>query len=201
MSGHLRYAGQDQAVQVAALEEIVRAQPELMRVLEVARRLALPDCWLVSGAIYNSVWNVLTGQAAMRGVKDIDLFYHDAGDLSYDAEDRVIRQAAPLFADLGAPVEIRNQARVHLWYERHFGRPCAPLQSSREAIERFACTTHAVGVQLDAGDRLRIYAPFGLDEIFSFRLTPNRRHDNRRTHEVKAERALKLWPELQFEPW
>src|SRR5690606_14632641 len=135
-----------------------------------ARRLALPDCWLVSGAIYNSVWNMLTGRPSMRGVKDIDLFYFDASDLSYEAEDAVIKRVAPVFADLRVPVELRNQARVHLWYEDHFGQPYAPLRSSREAVDRFATTTHAVGVQLDAEDRLQVYAPYGLDEMFSFRL-------------------------------
>lgn len=180
---------------------MIRGEPVLMQALALARPLALPDCWLVSGAIYNSVWNLLTGRPPMRGVKDIDLFYFDASDLSYEAEDAVIRRAAPIFAPLPVPVEIRNQARVHLWYEEHFGQPYAPLRSSCEAIDRFASTTHSVGVQLDADDRLLIYAPYGLDEMFSFRLTPNRGQDNRRTHETKAARALTLWPELQVEPW
>ncbi|HEV7275774.1 MAG TPA: nucleotidyltransferase family protein [Devosiaceae bacterium] len=201
MAAHLRYSGRGKAVQAAALEKMVRAEPVLMEVLTLARQLALPDCWLVSGAIYNSVWNVLTGRPSLRGVKDIDLFYFDAKDLSYEAEDVVIRAAAPIFAHLPLPVEIRNQARVHLWYERRFGQPYAPLRTSREAIDRFASTTHSVGLQLDHRDRLLVYAPYGLDEMFSFRLTPNRAQDNRRTHEAKAARALTLWPELQVEAW
>lgn len=194
MEPHLRHSGRGEAAQAAALEAIVRAEPVLMEVLTLARQLALPDCWLVSGAIYNSVWNVLTGRPSLRGVKDIDLFYFDASDLSYEAEDVVIRRAAPIFAHLPLPVEIRNQARVHLWYEGHFGRPYAPLASSREGIDRFA-------LQLDDRGGLVVYAPYGLDEMFSFRLTPNRKQDNRRTHEAKAARALTLWPELQVETW
>jgi hypothetical protein len=201
MEEHLRYSGRSEAEQAAALEAIVRAEPVLMEVLTLVRGLALPDCWLVSGAIYNSVWNVLTGRPSLRGVKDIDLFYFDASDLSYDAEDAVIRRAAPVFAHLPRPVEIRNQARVHLWYEGHFGQPYAPLASSREGIDRFASTTHSIGLQLDGQDRLLVYAPYGLDEMFSFRLTPNRGQDNRLTHETKAARALTLWPELQVEAW
>lgn len=186
---------------MAALEAIVRGEPVLTEVLTLARQLALPDCWLVSGAIYNSVWNVLTGRPSLHGVKDIDLFYFDASDLSYEAEDQVIRRAAPVFAHLPLPVEIRNQARVHLWYEDHFGQAYAPLRSSCEGIDRFASTTHSVGLQLDDRNRLLVYAPYGLDEMFSFRLTPNRRQENRRTHEAKAARALRLWPELQVEAW
>lgn len=201
MGDHLRFAGKDHDEQAAALEDVVRAEPVLMEVLVHARDLQLPDCWLVSGAIYNSVWNSLTGRPSMTGIKDIDLFYVDDADLSYEAEDAVIQRAAPVFGHLPLPVEIRNQARVHLWYEGHFGAPYAPLRSSREGIDRFATTAHSVGVQLnDLGD-LRVYAPYGLDEMFSFRLTPNRVNDNRRTHETKAARALTIWPEIVVERW
>lgn len=201
MGEHLRYAGLGDDAQAAALEAIVRSRPILMEVLRGARALALTDCWLVSGAIYNSVWNSLTGRPPLTGIKDIDLFYFDGNDLSYEAEDAVIKRAEPVFAHLPLPVEIRNQARVHLWYEGHFGVPYAPLLSSCEGIDRFATTTHSVGVQLDAADALAIYAPYGLDEMFSFRLVPNRKNDNRRTHETKARRALGVWPELVVEPW
>lgn len=61
-----------------------------MRVFECGRAMALPDWWIVSGAIYNQVWNHLTGRPDMTGVKDIDLFYFDP-DTSYEAEDTVIK--------------------------------------------------------------------------------------------------------------
>lgn len=201
MREHLRCAGLGYDAQAAALETIVRSEPVLMDALRGARALALTDCWLVSGAIYNSVWNSLTGRPPLTGIRDIDLFYFDDTDLSYEAEDAVIKRAEPVFAHLPLPVEIRNQARVHLWYEGHFGVRYAPLRSSREGIDRFATKAHSVGVQLDIRDALSIYAPYGLDEMFSFRLVPNRKTNNRRTHETKARRALGVWPELEVEPW
>jgi hypothetical protein len=198
---HLRHAGRPFEEQSQALRQIVSAEPVLMAVLAHARDMRLADHWLVSGAVYNSVWNALTGRAPLTGVKDIDLFYFDAGDLSYEAEDVVIREGATRFAGLPVPVEIRNQARVHLWYEGHFGVPYPPLGSSGEAIRRFASLTHAVGVRLGDDDGLEVYAPYGLDAIFSFRLVPNRLMDNRRTHEEKAKRQCAVWPELTVEPW
>jgi hypothetical protein len=198
---HLRFSGLPFDSQREALFAILREDPLVSAALVTARGLALPDWWIVSGALYNTVWNALTGRPSGHGVKDVDLFYFDASDLSWEAEDAVIRRAAPAFANLPAPVEIRNQARVHLWYEGHFGRSYPPLGSSREGIDRFACTTHAVGVRLGAGDRMDLYAPFGLDDVFSFRLAPNRVLDNRATHESKVARALPLWPELTVVPW
>lgn len=196
---HLRYAGAAPEVQARALDEITRASPVLMRTLRIARDLELPDWWLVSGAIYNQVWNHLTDRPEMHGVKDIDLFYFDP-DTSYEAEDRVIRRATPRFPAI-PPVEIRNQARVHLWYPAHFGRPCPPLASSCASIDRFASRTHAVGLRLESDDNLTLYAPYGLEPIFGFRLIPNTLQDNRETHDRKAARQIALWPELTAEPW
>ncbi|PIE06526.1 MAG: hypothetical protein CSA74_12015 [Rhodobacterales bacterium] len=196
---HLKWAGCDRATQEAALEEIVRGAGFLVAILETARALDLPDWWLVSGAIYNTVWNSLTGRPLRHGIKDADLFYFDP-DLSWEAEDRQIRRAARHFA-ADPPVELRNQARVHLWYEAHFGQPYPPLTRTCDAIDNFACRTHAVGLRLEADDRLRLYAPFGLDDIFAFRLTPNPVRDNRATHEAKAVRQCQLWPELTVVPW
>jgi hypothetical protein len=82
-------------------------------------RLALPDAWLVSGCLVQTVWNVLTKRAVDYGISDYDVFYFDS-DTSWAAEDTVIRQLQGAFADRGVTVEARNQARVHLWYpEKH----------------------------------------------------------------------------------
>ncbi|HEY8575971.1 MAG TPA: nucleotidyltransferase family protein [Devosia sp.] len=201
MADHLRFAGANNAAQCEALRTLVLSSPLLGSVLERARDLDLPDWWVVSGALYNTVWNALTGRSLNNGIKDVDLFYWDGTNLSYEAEDAVIKRGAEIFSGLPLPVEIRNQARVHLWYQDHFGTPYAPLQSSCEAIDRFASKTHSVGVRLGGDGTLSIYAPFGLDDLFSFRITPNRCSDNRTTHETKGRRAMSVWPEITVEPW
>ena len=196
---HLRYADATDAVQCAALFDIVRASPVLMTALSTARAMDLPDWWIVAGAIYNQVWNHLTDRSQMTGVKDIDLFYFDP-DTSYVAEDVVIRRAASLFPT-HPPVEPRNQARVHLWYADHFGVPCPAYKNSTQPIDNFACKTHCVGLRLGPDDSFALYAPYGLSDIFSFRVTPNLRLVNRATHEVKAARQKLIWPELEVVPW
>ena len=191
-------AGVDDTLQLAALKTIIRNQPNLMPALETLRAANLPDQWLVSGAIYCNVWNHLTGRPADHGVKDYDVFYFDP-DTSYEAEDRIIKRLTPLFP-ANPPFEIRNQARVPLWYRSKFGRDYPAVENCKQAIDRFACTTHCVGARLISDD-LDIYAPFGLNEIFSFRLTPNLTLENRETHEAKAARQSALWPELTVVPW
>ena len=201
MTMHLRYAGQDAATQRAALEAILRADPLIWPVLDQARDLALPDWRIVAGALYNTVWNNLTGRPSGHGIKDIDLFYFDAADLSYEAEDSVIRRGATHFAPDSPPVEIRNQARVHLWYQNRFGHPIAPLRSTDDSIAHFSALTHCVGVRLKTNGRLDIHAPYGLNPIFAFRLIPNPSNANSGTYAEKAERNRAIWPEITIDPW
>ena len=197
---HLRFSGASEQVQRDVLEAIVRAEPTLMRVLTTIRALALPDAWLVSGAIYNCVWNSLTGRPALHGVNDIDIIYFDS-DLSWDAEDRVIKTMEQALDGLPVPVQPRNQARVHLWFEQKFGFPFAPLATARESLLRYASKTHAVAARLEADGSLAIDAPFGLEDMFAFRVTPNPAADNRLTHEKKGARIRSVWPEVTVVPW
>ena len=44
-------------------------------------------------------------------------------------------------------IEVRNQARVHLWFEAKFGEPYGPLSCTAEALERFASATFALGIR------------------------------------------------------
>jgi hypothetical protein len=120
------------------LADIVRAAPSLMRVLTVLRALDPPDWLVMSGAVYQRVLNHLTGREPDYGVRDYDVGYFDASDISWDAEDVVIRRVAAAFDEkLRSQVEVRNQARVHLWFEAHFGEPYTALSSTAEALARF----------------------------------------------------------------
>lgn len=197
---HLRYSGLEADAQCRVLIDLIAGDPVLMQFLRGMKDLCLPDPLLGSGAIYNTVWNVLTGRPRHLGIRDADVVYFDADDRSYEAEDRVIRRAEAYFANSSIPVEVRNQARVHLWFPQKFGMEYPELGCSADMLRYFSTRAHAVGARLEEGE-IVIFAPFGLDDLFSFRLTPNPVLSNRATHEIKAKRAMALWPELRFEPW
>ncbi len=184
---HLRYAHLPEAELRATFLDIVNNTAFLRHALTRAQALDLPNWRIVSGALYNTVWNHLTGRPKTYGVKDIDLFYFDP-DTSWEGENSVIKSATG-FATT-PPIEIRNQARVHLWYQQHFGREITAFQNVEAAIDAFACKTHCVGLrQSDQG--FDLYAPFGLRDIFTLTLRPNPVQDNRKTHVEKAARALR----------
>ena len=181
---------------------LIAKNPYNRVLIERLPQLALPDVWLVSGCLFQTAWNVIDGEAPTRGIRDYDIFYFDP-DLSWEAEDRCIKRAGELFADLGIEIELRNQARVHLWYQRKFGSACPQFHSACEGIDNFLNTFSMVGVQ-PAHQGLRLYAPLGLADVFDRVMRPNpRRHGGagRERYEEKAKRWQALWPSLKVLPW
>lgn len=164
-------------------------------ILQRLPMLGLPDAWLVSGSLFQTVWNALTGRQPAYGIKDYDIFYFDP-DVSWEAEDAAIRRCAEVFADLDADIELRNQARVHLWYEEKFGMPYPPLKCATEGIDRFLARACMVGLHPDGKDWC-VYAPCGFDDIETMTIRPNPAANfSADLYAEKTARWKEKWPEL-----
>lgn len=163
-------------------------------ILERWRALALPDGWLVAGCLFQTVWNLRSGNAPEAGIKDYDLFYFDASDPSDAGERRVQARVDEVLGDLGVTVEASNQARVHLWYESYFGHPYEPLGSARDGIDRFLVPATCVGVR--PGE---LYAPNGLALLYEGVLTMNPLVPHRELFVAKAASYRARWPWLQVQ--
>ncbi|WP_425145853.1 nucleotidyltransferase family protein [Deinococcus sp.] len=173
--------------------DTILQNPVNAAILERLPLLGAPQAHLVAGALFGSVWNAMSGRPPTENIRDYDLFYYDP-DTSYQAEDAVIRRAAHLFADLGAVVEVRNQARVHLWFERRFGQPRPPISTVRQGIEQFLVRCTCLGVS-QGGE---LYAPGGLDELAAGILRPNPHNaDDGRLYRAKVASYRERWPWLR----
>jgi hypothetical protein len=145
-------------------------------------------------------WNDLHGYAATHGIKDYDIVYYDAGDLTSDGEAHVAEALGALCADLSVRVDVKNEARVHLWYERRFGKRIEPYRSSGDAISTWPTTAASVGVRV--GDRkLTVCAPFGLRDLFAMVVRPNKTLITRDIYEEKVQRWRTAWPRLTVLDW
>ncbi|MFI5772836.1 nucleotidyltransferase family protein [Streptomyces sp. NPDC051658] len=187
--------------QVESLRVMLSRNDMLTEVLSRAATLELPGWYVTAGCLFQTVWNVVTGRPPTNGIKDYDLFYFDSGDLSWEAEDTVIKTGRNVFAGLPTEVEIRNEARVHLWYQDKFGVPCPPYDSTEAAIDSFAATTCCLGVRVEANGQWRVYAPHGLSDVFSLVVRPNPVLAPRAVYETKAARWREQWPELTVLDW
>ena len=180
------------------LADILRASPDVMHVLTTVRTLGLPDWRLFSGAVYQTVWNHQTGREPAYGLKDFDIGFFDP-DTSWDAEDVFIQRVAAAFDEpFRSTVEVRNQARVHLWFQDRFGEPYEPLANTDEALSRFVCPAFGVGVRLEDDDRITVAAPFGLDDVFDLVLRPNPNRPEARGWARVTASAQGRWPECRI---
>jgi hypothetical protein len=164
-------------------------------IAEELSRLALPDAWIVSGCLVQTAWNVQTARAVDYGIADYDIFYFDP-DTSWQAEDAVIRKLQGRLARLDVKVEVRNQARVHLWYPQKHGLPYPALHCSTDGIDRFLTKNTQVGIRRTPSG-LDVYAPNGFDDIAGMVVRPNHTPNfSEANYEAKASRWKTLWPEI-----
>ncbi|MDN5003218.1 nucleotidyltransferase family protein [Bradyrhizobium sp. GCM10027634] len=169
--------------------------PVNVAIVDELHGLALPDAWLVSGCLVQTVWNGLTGRAIDHGIADYDIFYFDP-DTSWDAEDTVIRKLQARLDHLGVKIEARNQARVHLWYPAKHALPYPPLSCSTDGIDRFLTQNTQVGVRrTDHG--FEVYAPHGFGDVASLIVRPNPGPNfSAANYAAKVARWKTLWPQL-----
>jgi hypothetical protein len=188
-------AGAPEDMQRAFILEAALADPVCAAILDRAGALGVNSWRLCAGAIYQNVWNALTGRPPGHGVQDYDLAYFDP-DLSYEAEDVVIRRAAGLFADLDAEIEVRNQARVHLWFNEKYGANRPAFQSVEDGVDAYAADSHKLGVTRLEDGTLDLYAPVGFEPVMSLTVAPCANASDLPGFARKARRWKSLWPEL-----
>jgi hypothetical protein len=175
------------------------AQPGNQAIADDLLQLALPDAWIVSGCLVQTVWNLLTARAVDYGIDDYDIFYFDP-DTSWQAEDAVIRQLQGRLANLAVKIEVRNQARVHLWYPQKHGLPYPALHGSTQGIDRFLTRNTRVGIRRTP-DGHAVYAPDGFDDIADMIVRPNPGPNfSAAAYDAKTQRWKKLWPEITVLP-
>jgi hypothetical protein len=97
-------------------------------------------------------------------------------------------------------LDVKNEARVHIWYQARFGYAIERYLSSADAIATFPTTATAVGVSRTHGT-FECCAPFGLEDVFGLVCQTEHKADNTRHLRGKTERWRFIWPSLTILPW
>jgi hypothetical protein len=184
----------------ARLRAVLSRSPVVASIVDRWSRIGLPDCWLVAGCLAQTVWNDAFGLPVAHGISDIDLVYFDGGDLSAQTEASHATRIRASFSDLGLWVDVKNEARVHLWYAEKFGLPLEPYVSTEDAITTFPTTATAVGVQ-PRSNGLHVFAPYGLSDLLGLIVRPNKKQITRSVYDAKVKKWLAVWPGLRVVPW
>lgn len=181
------------------LFDILAKNTVLFRVIEEAQDMNLKNYYIGAGCICQTVWNFQNGLDLMYGISDVDFVYFDE-DLSYEKEDRIIKEIRQRFNLLPVEIDVKNQARVHLWYKEYYGYGLAPYDSLESAINTWPATAASIGVKLHAGAFV-VYAPFGLNDMFGQIIRPNKTQITRETYLKKCEKWSSKWSTLNITEW
>lgn len=182
------------------LWSMIQHNPVVSAAIDASEKLDLPHWYVGAGCIVQTVWNHLSGFPINQGIKDIDLIYFDPNDLSEETERVIEDKLKSLLPDFPLNIDVNNQARVHLWYEKYFGYPINAYTSAEQAIDTWPTTATAVAVR-KIGNERTVYAPFGFDDLFSITARANKRQITKEIYEAKVNRWTQHWPSLRVIPW
>ena len=184
--------------QIALLSEFVMTIDGMPKILEKINHL--PNAWVGAGIIFQNVWNVIHGYDFNTFIKDIDVLYWDENDLSWQSENSYIQALTESLSEMNIPFDVKNIARVHLWYEERFGIPKARYHSVQESISTWPVIGACMAMRMNKG-QLEFIAPFGFQDMFSLRVRPNKILVNQTIYEGKAIKWKEQWPKLSVENW
>jgi len=89
---------------------------------------------------------------------------------------------------------------VHLWYKEHFGYDIKPYISVENAINTWPTTSTSIGIRIET-QNLKIYAPFGLNDLFGMIIRVNKAQITEEIYNQKVNKWIKKWPTLKIIPW
>ncbi len=145
----------------------------MRRALDAVAASGLPDAWIGAGVIRDVVWGRQHGAFDPAVVKDIDVAYFDADDLTRERDMAAQKTLSRL---AGLPWEATNQAAVHTWYHQYFGGDeVEAFGSVHEAVATWPETATCVAVRHGPGG-IEICAPHGLADLLGgvWRVNPVR---------------------------
>jgi len=191
----------DIQTQLILLEEIIKSNNMLCEIIDRAAILELENYYIGAGCITQTVWNYLSGNDPCYGIKDIDFVYFDDVNLDFASENKIISRIKQLYKSYVIQIDVKNQARVHLWYKDHFGYDIAPYISLEAAINTWPTTASAIGVRRQKDNSLKVYAPFGLNDLYGKIVRANKAQITEEIYKKKTESWLQKWPDLKIVEW
>lgn len=159
---------------------ILEKNKELMAMLDYISELNLPNFYIAAGSVFQTIWNYYDNRELNYGIKDIDVIYFNNNDLSVekDLEYYNIINNYAKSKGFNYEIDVSNEARMHLWkMEHNQGENIEPYKNSEDAISKWIATVHTIGITKE-NNQIKVYAPYGLSDIFSKTIRPIKHNEN-----------------------
>jgi hypothetical protein len=178
------------------LKSILHSSPIFQSLFKKSYLIDLPNWYVAGGCVTQTIWNWKMKLDPMHGLKDIDLVYFDSQSENEELDRQKINT---LFNDLLVPVDVINQAHVHVWYPKKFGYEIPAYTSTEDGISTWL-PAFCIGVRPEDSS-LKVFAPFGLTDAFEMVVRPNKRQITEAIYSKMTLRLLKDWPSIKIVPW
>ncbi|MEY8347173.1 nucleotidyltransferase family protein [Bacillus cereus] len=167
--------------------KLIQNDTWMMEILQTAKSLQLPDCWICAGFVRSKIWDVLHGYEVRTPTPDIDIIYFDPLHISETTEEELEHKLKSI--DSTIPWSVKNQARMHVVNNM------PPYSSSIDAISKFPETATALGVTLDDQNHVVLTAPCGIEDVLSLQVkpTPHFLETKERTNMYEKRLQKKNW--------
>lgn len=178
------------------LTNIIEQDSRVMRVLEVAKSVNLPNWYVGAGLIRNAVWDYMQDEPGKTPIRDVDFIYFSEESVDEDKIREALTTALP-----GIEWDFKNSANVHTWYKEKKGIVRPPLHSSEEDIDMWPETSSCIGIRLSDQNQIIVYAPYGIDDLMSMVFRRNKNNEYSVSPEVFKERVVdkkieERWPRV-----
>ena len=183
--------------------EIVKQNSDLMNILNYIDELNLPNYYIAAGSVFQTIWNYYDNKPLNSEIKDIDIIYYDSDNLSKDIEFDLENKIIEHFKSIGLNYEfdVHNEARMHLWKKENENKDIDQYLNSEDAIDKWIATVHAVGVTKIDGV-IKVYAPYGLSDIFSRTIRPiKHKYNSKELYDKKVKGWSSRFDNLNIIEW
>lgn len=183
--------------------QIIKQNKDLMKVLDYIGELDLPNFYITSGSLYQTIWNYYDGKDLNYHIKDIDVVYYDSNNLSIEDEKslelKIINHCKKM--NINYNFDVHNEARMHLWKKENEYKNIDSYENSEDAICKWIATVQAIGITKTNGN-IKIYAPYGLSDIFSKTIRPIKSEVNDKDlYNIKVESLKERFDGLKIVEW
>lgn len=182
---------------------ILKENKDLITILDYIYELNLPNFYIAAGSIFQTIWNYYDQKPLNFGIKDIDIIYYDPNNLSKESEKKLENKIIEHFKALNLNYEfdVHNEARMHLWKKENENKDINQYKNSEDAIDQWIATVHSIGITKE-NDNIKVYAPYGLSDIFSKTIRPIKHKANsKELYDKKAESWQKRFDNLNIIEW
>lgn len=145
--------------------EIIKQNEDLINILDYLDELELPNFYIAAGSVFQTIWNYYDNKPLNYKIKDIDIIYYDSNNLSKEDEKELENKIINYFNTLNYEFDVHNEARMYLWKKENENKNINQYKNSEDAIEKWITTVQCVGITKEKNE-IKVYAPYGLSDIF-----------------------------------